>query len=76
MSFSPSFIARVEDRTGAAFAAIPVMDSETIIRNGMGMIVAHDWATNTYVYWEGYPSHEDDDGNQYWRPEDARLVTL
>ena len=72
MTFSPAFIARVEARTGAAFAAIPVVEQS----GGMGHIVAHDWATNTYVYWEGYPFHEDEDGTPFWRPEDARMVTL
>ena len=76
-AFSPAFIARVEARTGAAFAAIPVVEREVILAGGsMGPIIAHDRETSTFVYWDGYPSHEDDDGNQYWRPEDARLVTL
>lgn len=74
MSFSPAFIARVEACTGAAFSAIPAVEEGDL--TGMGPIIAHDWATNTFVYWEGYHSHEDDDGTLYWRPEDARRVTL
>ena len=76
MTFSPAFTARVETRTGMAFAAIPVMDVEAIKQKGMGHIVAYDHETSTYVYWEGYPSYEDADGTELWRPEDARMVTL
>jgi len=75
-AFSPAFIARVEGRVSCRFADIPVVQPADLGPGGMGPIVAYDHETSTYVYWEGYPSHEDDDGIQYWRPEDARLVTL
>jgi hypothetical protein len=68
------FEVRVLERTGMALAAIPVGDPEDVIG---GHIVARHEETSIFVFYVGYPAWEDEDGTQFWVPQEAaRQVVL
>ena len=67
------FAARVVRATGLEIADIPVGTATDLLA---GHVVAHDQESNTWVFFGGYPSHEDEDGVPYWDTSSARRVTL
>ena len=68
-----TFRARVLRATERQPEDIPVGTAPDLLA---GHIVAHDEGTNTWVFFSGYPTHEDDDGNAQWDVSAARRVTL
>jgi hypothetical protein len=68
-----NFAARVVRATGLEIADIPVGTPTDLL---CGHIVAHDQTTGEWVFYSGYPTHEDDDGVPYWDVSSARRVTL
>lgn len=71
---SPStFRVRVLRATTMQLEDIPLGTATDLLA---GHVVAHDQETSTWVFFGGYPTHVDDDGNAQWDVSSARKVTL
>lgn len=71
-STSP-FRVRVMRATMMQLEDIPVGTATDLLA---GHVVAHDRESGTWVFFGGYPTHVDDDGNAQWDVSSARKVTL
>lgn len=71
-STSP-FRVRVMRATGKHVEDIPEGTATDLLA---GHIIAHDQESNTWVFFGGFPTHEDDDGIPHWDVSSARKVTL
>ena len=70
---APTFRARVLRATERQLEDLPVGTATDLLA---GHVIAHDEGTNTWVFFGGYPTHVDDDGNAQWDVSAARRVTL
>jgi hypothetical protein len=68
-----TFECKVYAATKRGVSEIPVGNAADMLA---GHVVAHDQETGEWVFYSGYPSHEDDDGVPYWDTSSARRVTL
>ena len=68
-----TFRVRVLRATTMQLEDIPVGTATELLA---GHVVAHDQESNTWVFFGGYPTHEDEDGVPHWDVSSARKVTL
>ena len=66
------FAARVKARTGVEMGTMPVRR----VRSGVGETMGRVFCTseNVYVCATGYPSHEDEDGVEYYTTFEVVIV--
>jgi hypothetical protein len=67
-----TFIERTLAWTGSRPENLPLGSANDVL---CGHIVAYDEPTNTFVVFVGYPE-VDDDGQQWWDLDDARIIRL
>ncbi len=70
---TPPFRVRVMRATGKHLEDIPEGTATDLLA---GHVIAHDQESGTWVFFGGYPTHEDDDGIPHWDVSSARKVTL